>query len=461
MKWMVRVVIAIAMVALPASAVYAQATSETNATAINTIWTLIAAFLVFFMQAGFALVEAGFTRAKNACNILTKNFMDFAWPASCSGPSASPYVRRQRAGLFGRSGFGLSAGDPSTRGGCGPLAYWLFQLVSAARPPRIVSGAVAERIKFDAYLVFTVVDQRRSSTRSPATGSGAAAGWPSSAWWTSPARPSCTRSAAGPPWRGSSCSGPGSASTCQRPQEVRAPSRATTCALATLGVFVLWFGWFGFNPGSTMAVNAPAIAHIAVTTNIGRRRGRHRARLLTAWLLLGKPDLSMILNGCLAGLVAITAPLRLRQRAVGRSSSGCSRACWWCSRCCSSTRLQHRRPGGRPVRAPRERRVRHPGRRPVRRQAPAAAIGTDARRPTACSSAAGWTQLGAQALGVVAVGRLHLRRRPRALVRDQGGHGHAGSARGGDARAWTSASTAWRPTPASRSSPTPEEEETP
>ena len=133
MKWMVRVVVAIAVVALPASAGYAQATSETNATAINTIWTLIAAFLVFFMQAGFAMVEAGFTRAKNACNIIMKNLMDFAvgsiayWAVGFGlmfGASA--------AGLFGTSGFFLSTGDPSTGAGLWQFAYWLFQVVFAA-----------------------------------------------------------------------------------------------------------------------------------------------------------------------------------------------------------------------------------------------------------------------------------------------------------------------------------------
>ena len=133
------------------------ATAESNAVAINTVWTLLAAFLVFFMQAGFAMVETGFTRAKNACNIMMKNLMDFSigslayWLIGFGimfGTSAS--------GLFGTDGFFLSSADPSTGEGLWQFAYWIFQAVFAATAATIVSGSMAERTKFGSYLFYGV-----------------------------------------------------------------------------------------------------------------------------------------------------------------------------------------------------------------------------------------------------------------------------------------------------------------
>jgi Amt family ammonium transporter len=311
MKWMVRVVVAIAVVALPVSAVYAQATSETNATAINTIWTLIAAFLVFFMQAGFALVEAGFTRAKNACNIVMKNVMDFAvgsiayWAVGFGlmfGASA--------AGLFGTSGFFLSAGDPSTRQGLWQFAYWLFQVVFAATAATIVSGAVAERIKFTAYLVYSVVV---TALIYPVVGHWIwGGGWLGKLGMVDFAGSTVVHSVGG--WAGlmgTLVLGPRLGRYV--PNGRKKISRAIpghNIPLAALGVFILWFGWFGFNPGSTTSGTNLSIATIAVTTNLAAAAGAVAA-MITVWIWFGKPDASMTLNGALAGLVAITASCAL------------------------------------------------------------------------------------------------------------------------------------------------------
>jgi Amt family ammonium transporter len=311
MKWMVRVLVAIAVVALPASAVYAEAASETNATAINTIWTLIAAFLVFFMQAGFALVEAGFTRAKNACNIVMKNVMDFAvgsiayWAVGFGlmfGASA--------AGLFGTSGFFLSGGDPSTGEGLWQFAYWLFQVVFAATAATIVSGAVAERIKFTAYLVYSVVV---TALIYPVVGHWIwGGGWLGRLGMVDFAGSTVVHSVGG--WAGlmgTLVLGPRLGRYV--PNGRKKISRAIpghNIPLAALGVFILWFGWFGFNPGSTTSGTNLSIATIAVTTNLAAAAGAVAA-MVTVWIWFGKPDASMTLNGALAGLVAITASCAL------------------------------------------------------------------------------------------------------------------------------------------------------
>ena len=121
---------------------------------IDTVWTLLAAFLVFFMQAGFAMVETGFTRAKNACNILMKNMMDFSIGSLAYWAVGFGIMFGEtRAGLFGTDGLFLSGGDPATSDGLWQFAYWMFQAVFAATAATVVSGAMAERTKFTVYLV--------------------------------------------------------------------------------------------------------------------------------------------------------------------------------------------------------------------------------------------------------------------------------------------------------------------
>ena len=132
-------------------------TAESNAKAIDTVWMLIAAFLVFFMQAGFAMVEAGFTRAKNAVNIIMKNLMDFSVGSIAYWAIGFGIMfGADKAGLFGSDGFFLSGGDPSTGDGLWQIAFWLFQVVFAATAATIVSGAMAERTKFSGYLIYSV-----------------------------------------------------------------------------------------------------------------------------------------------------------------------------------------------------------------------------------------------------------------------------------------------------------------
>ncbi|MFH1061888.1 MAG: ammonium transporter [Candidatus Omnitrophota bacterium] len=280
-------------------------TAESNAVAINTIWTLLAAFLVFFMQAGFAMVETGFTRAKNSCNIMMKNLMDFSvgsiayWLVGFGimfGTSAM--------GLFGTDGFFLSAADPSTGAGLWKFAYWMFQAVFAATAATIVSGAMAERTKFSAYLFYSVFI---TALIYPVVGHWIwGGGWLAQKGMIDFAGSTVVHSVGG--WAalaGAMLLGPRLGKYNKDGSSKAIPGH--NIPLAALGVFILWFGWFGFNPGSTTAGTNLSIATIAVTTNLAAAAGSIIAMFVT-WKRYGKPDLSMTLNGALAGLVAITAP---------------------------------------------------------------------------------------------------------------------------------------------------------
>ena len=271
------------------------------------LWTLIAAALVFFMQAGFAMVEAGFTRAKNAVNILMKNLMDFSmgtlafWAIGFGlmfGVSST--------GWFGFSGFFLSdfdiGGDPWV------LAFWMFQVVFAATAATIVSGAMAERTKFSGYLIYTVV---LSAIIYPIFGSWAwgglyrGGGWLESLGFIDFAGSTVVHSVGG--WAalaGALVLGP-RLGKYTRDGKIK-PILGHNMPLAALGVFILWLGWFGFNPGSTTAANRD-IAMIFVNTNLAAAAGAVLA-MVTSWVKFGKPEVGMSLNGALAGLVAITAP---------------------------------------------------------------------------------------------------------------------------------------------------------
>jgi Amt family ammonium transporter len=288
--------------------------SESNKTAIelvqvhaNYLWTLVAAALVFFMQAGFALVETGFTRAKNAINIMMKNLMDFAigsiayWAIGFGlmfGVSGT--------GWLGTSGFFLSdfvlGGDPWV------LAFWMFQVVFAATAATIVSGAMAERTKFTGYLITSAVI---SAVIYPVFGSWAwggllnGKGWLESLGFIDFAGSTVVHSVGG--WAalaGAIALGP-RLGKYTRDGRVK-PILGHNMPLAALGVFILWLGWFGFNPGSTTAANKD-IAMIFVNTNLAAAAGCVLA-LATSWVKFGKPEIGMTLNGALAGLVAITSP---------------------------------------------------------------------------------------------------------------------------------------------------------
>ena len=269
----------------------------------NTLWTCLAAFLVFFMQAGFAMVEAGFTRAKNACNIIMKNLMDFSigsitfWLVGFGlmfGVSASGWV--------GTSDFLYDAGDNSFN-----WAFLIFQTVFCATAATIVSGAMAERTKFSSYLICTVFI---TMIVYPIFGSWAwgglfnGGGWLEGKGFLDFAGSTVVHSIGG--W--AALAGAivlGARIGKYKGKEIRAiPGH--NIPLAGLGVFILWLGWFGFNPGSTTAVGGGSFAFIAVTTNISAAAGSIGAMLIS-WIFFKKPDPSFALNGALAGLVAITA----------------------------------------------------------------------------------------------------------------------------------------------------------
>ncbi len=272
----------------------------------NYLWTLIAAALVFFMQAGFAMVEAGFTRAKNAVNILMKNLMDFSmgsliyWAIGFGlmfGASAT--------GWFGTSSFFLADFTPD--GDPWVLAFWMFQVVFAATAATIVSGAMAERTKFTGYLLYSIFV---CGLIYPIFGSWAwgslykGSGWLEGLGFIDFAGSTVVHSVGG--WAalaGAIVLGPRLGK--YKPDGSIRPIPGHNMPLAALGVFILWLGWFGFNPGSTTTADK-SIAMIFVNTNLAAATGAVFA-LLASWFKFGKPEVSMSLNGALAGLVGITA----------------------------------------------------------------------------------------------------------------------------------------------------------
>ena len=272
----------------------------------NFLWTLVAAALVFFMQAGFAMVESGFTRAKNAVNIMMKNLMDFSmgtlsfWAVGFGlmfGASAT--------GWFGTSGFFLSGF--TGEGTEWVLAFWMFQVVFCATAATIVSGAMAERTKFVGYLLYSAV---LSAIIYPIFGSWAwgslldGSGWLEGLGFIDFAGSTVVHSVGG--WAalaGALVLGP-RIGKYTKDGRVR-PILGHNMPLAALGVFILWLGWFGFNPGSTTTADK-SIAMIFVNTNLAAAAGAVFA-LFTSWFKFGKPEVGMSLNGALAGLVGITA----------------------------------------------------------------------------------------------------------------------------------------------------------
>ena len=296
---------------------------------LDTLWVVIAAFLVFFMNAGFALVESGFCRRKNAVNILTKNLIVFAIATIAYWAIGFGFMYGSSDGnqFIGLKGFFLSGADnsPATLAdykGDFPGLSWtgvpleakfLFQLVFAGTAATIVSGAVAERIKFLSFLLFSFV---LVGIAYPITGH-----WISGGGWLANIAKDASGATTGRffdfggstvvhsvgGWAaliGAAVLGPRIGRYGENGQNRAIPGH--NMGLATLGCLILWLGWFGFNPGSTMAADGRLISHIALTTNMGASAGGIAATIV-AWLYLGKPDLSMIVNGILAGLVSVTA----------------------------------------------------------------------------------------------------------------------------------------------------------
>ncbi len=272
----------------------------------NYLWTLVAAALVFFMQAGFAMVEAGFTRAKNSINIMMKNLMDFSIGSIAFWAIGFGLMfGATSTGWFGTTGFFLSDFTPD--GDPWVLAFWMFQVVFAATAATIVSGAMAERTKFTGYILYSIVV---SALIYPVFGSWAwgsllnGSGWLEGFGFIDFAGSTVVHSVGG--WAalaGAIVLGP-RLGKYTKDGKIK-PIMGHNIPLAALGVFILWLGWFGFNPGSTTTADT-SIAMIFVNTNLAAAAGAVLA-MIVSWMKFGKPEVGMSLNGALAGLVGITA----------------------------------------------------------------------------------------------------------------------------------------------------------
>ena len=287
------------------------------ALSLDTVWMLLAAMLVFWMQPGFALCEAGFTRGKNTANILFKNFVDFMFGSL----------------LFWFVGFGLMFGSDGAgfigAPNWGDLSFYhgelpgegflMFQTVFCATSATIVSGAMAERTKFSMYVIYSAVI---TLLIYPVEGHWTWGG----GWLCNDAADSFMMHTFGTVFHdfagsaivhsvggvlaliGAMALGARRGKYAKDGSSRAIPGHSLT--LAALGVFILWLGWFGFNPGSQLAasgeVNRTAISHVLLTTNLAAASGGVATMFLT-WWKYGKPSFSLMLNGVLAGLVGITA----------------------------------------------------------------------------------------------------------------------------------------------------------
>jgi Amt family ammonium transporter len=274
--------------------------------------------LVFFMNLGFALVESGFARAKNTVNIISKNFVVFAVATVAFFVIGWGLMYGDGNGLVGLSGlFGLGGADnsPATGDayqgvysalswtGVPLLAKFFFQLVFAGTAATIVSGAVAERIKYVSFIVFSFI---LVAFVYPVTGHWIwGGGWLADiGFWDFAGSTAVHSVGAWAALAGVLVLGP-RIGKYGKDGSIRAiPGHNMTSAMT--GALVLWFGWFGFNPGSTMAADPGAISNIIVTTTMAAAAGTLAATAV-AWKFLGKPDIGMTINGALAGLVGITA----------------------------------------------------------------------------------------------------------------------------------------------------------
>jgi Amt family ammonium transporter len=285
---------------------------------IDTVWVVLCGALVFFMNAGFALLETGLCRAKNAVNVLAKNFTVAAFAGLAFFVFGFGLMFADGNALIGLGGFFLGGADNSPALGKAykgiftslnwaavPLeAKFFFQVCFAMTAASIVSGAVAERIRFGAYVVFSLL---LVAVIYPITGHWIwGGGWLAKLGFWDFAGSTQVHSLGG--WAaltGAMILG-ARRGKYDKQGNVR-PIPGHNMSLATMGGFILWLGWFGFNAGSTMAADPRAIAHVATTTLIASMAGVVGA-MLTNYLRSKTFDLSMMINGALAGLVAITAP---------------------------------------------------------------------------------------------------------------------------------------------------------
>lgn len=274
---------------------------------INTAWVLLGAALVFFMQAGFAMVETGFTRAKNAGNIIMKNLMDFAIGTPLFWLTGFGIMFGGSGALIGGLDFFVQGDYSSVLPQGVPLpAFLIFQTVFCATAATIVSGAMAERTKFSAYCIYSAII---SAVVYPISGHWIwGGGWLAQLGFHDFAGSTAVHMCGGvAALVGAKILGPriGKYTKDGKPKAILGHS----LTLGALGVFILWFCWFGFNGCSTVSMEGDAIfsaGNIFVTTNLSAATATVAVMLIT-WIRYKKPDISMTLNGSLAGLVAITA----------------------------------------------------------------------------------------------------------------------------------------------------------
>ena len=309
--WLACVPLAFVIVATWGFAAHAQdATADDVQVILDNIWIVIAAILVIFMNAGFGMLETGFCRQKNAVNILAKNLIVFALATLSFWALGFALAFGEGNAILGLSGFFLAGADPSEPafGTLTTPVFFLFQAAFAGTAATIVSGAVAERVKFSSFIIFSVL---LTAISYPIT-----AHWVWGGGWLSDmsflgegvafsdfAGSTVVHSVGG--WAalmGAIFLGP-RIGKYQNGAVNAIPGH--NMSIATLGCLILWIGWFGFNPGSELAADL-AVPQIALVTNLAAAAGGIAATF-TAWALSGKPDLSMVINGILAGLVGITA----------------------------------------------------------------------------------------------------------------------------------------------------------
>lgn len=304
-------------------AAFAQTSQEGPAPAdlkvmLDTVWVLVTAFLVFWMNAGFGCVESGLCRAKNATNILAKNFVVFAFSAIAYWLVGFAIMFGDGTSFMGLTGWLVGGADNSPAvgeayqgvytslnwTGVPLLAKFFFQLVFAGTAATIVSGCVAERIHYRSFMIFTLILVGLSY---PITGHWIwGGGWLAAMGMRDFAGSTVVHAVGG--WSGLAgilLLGPRIGK--YRPDGTVKPIPGHSMGLVFLGGLILWLGWFGFNPGSTMAADPGFISHVAMTTNLACCAAIVSSTVL-AWRMLGKPDFTMTVNGALAGLVAITAP---------------------------------------------------------------------------------------------------------------------------------------------------------
>ncbi len=270
---------------------------------IDTLWVLLGAMLVFWMQPGFALVEAGMTRSKNTANILMKNFCDFMAGSVIFWLVGFSMMYGEDYGVLGWSGFCFIGEDSNLPA----EATFIFQTVFCATAATIVSGSMAERTKFSMYIVYSLLI---SLFIYPIEGHWSwGGGWLAEMGFHDFAGSTVVHLCGGAlALAGAIVLGPRIGKYGKDGKSRAIPGHNLT--LAALGVFILWLGWFGFNPCSTVAIadeaSAISASHVFVTTNMAAAVGGIAALVYT-WLIDGKPSLSMVCNGVLAGLVGITA----------------------------------------------------------------------------------------------------------------------------------------------------------